>query len=168
MLCQNCKKNEANTHFKRIINGSTSEVHLCAECASALGYADAFSGFGLGLGDLFGNLLGHGAVTAHAGTAMRCPMCGNSFDDIAKSGRLGCAECYETFYDKLLPSLQRIHGKTRHEGKKAHAGKPEGVQPDRSEQLRTELQTAIDEQNFEEAARIRDELKNIEKDGEKK
>ncbi|NMP37064.1 MAG: hypothetical protein GX051_02910 [Clostridiales bacterium] len=168
MLCQNCKKNEANTHFKRIINGSTSEIHLCAECAEALGYANAFSGFGLGLGDLFGNLLGYSAMPAHAGATLRCPMCGNSFDDIAKSGKLGCAECYETFYDKLLPSLQRIHGKTKHEGKQANSGTQQVNSPDVADILKEKLSKAVEEQNFEEAARIRDELKKIEKDGEKK
>ena len=58
MLCQNCGKNEATTHIKRVVNGDTTETHLCAECAQHLGYGDMFSGFGLNLDDFFGSFLG--------------------------------------------------------------------------------------------------------------
>ena len=54
MICQNCNKNEANMHMKRIVNGRAAEVHLCSDCARFLGYGEAFSGFGLGLGELLG------------------------------------------------------------------------------------------------------------------
>ena len=70
MLCQNCGKREATTHIKRVVNGETSESHLCAECAASLGYADVFSGFGLSFGDLLGGFLGGRA----AGTARRQPL----------------------------------------------------------------------------------------------
>ncbi len=159
MLCQNCKRNDANVHMKRIVNGSAAEVHLCAECAEALGYTEAFSNFGLGLGELFGNLLGAAGAFPTV-SSLRCPMCGSSFRDIAESGRLGCGECYETFYDKLLPSIERIHGKTRHVGKKI-AVKQEAsddVKP-QAEDIQAQLEKAVAEQNFELAAELRDKIK---------
>ena len=58
MLCQNCGRNEATTHIKRVINGATSENHLCAECAGSLGYGDMFSGLGFSFGELLGGFLG--------------------------------------------------------------------------------------------------------------
>jgi protein arginine kinase activator len=163
MLCQNCKRNEANVHMKRIINASATEVHLCEDCARALGYGDAFSGFGLGLGDLFGNLISHSSV--FSGTnAVRCPMCGNGFNDIAESGRLGCAECFDTFYDKLLPSIERIHGNNKHVGKRIVKGTDNPDYLREEEDLQAELEKAVREQNFELAAELRDKIKQREKE----
>ena len=117
MLCQNCGKNEATTHIKQFINGDMAESHLCSDCASHLGYSDMFSGFGLNLSELFGGFLGDMMPSISSGKSPRCSKCGTSFDEIARDGRVGCADCYRTFYDKLLPSIQRIHGKAKHAGK---------------------------------------------------
>lgn len=172
MLCQNCGKREATTHIKRVVNGETSESHLCAECASSLGYTDVFGGFGLSFGDLLGGFLGEGSpVSGKLSKVHRCEKCGNSWNDIVREGRLGCAECYQTFYDKLLPSLQRIHGRIQHTGKipgGEHAHTPvqkksaEELRKEKIEQLKAEMQAAVEEQNFEQAAKLRDEIKALE------
>ena len=107
MLCQNCQKNEANMHMKRIINGSAAEVHLCTDCARSLGYGESFT---LGFSDLFSDLLSRTEKSLSGNSVLRCSLCGKSFNDIAESGRVGCAECYVTFFDKLLPTLRKIHG----------------------------------------------------------
>lgn len=155
MLCQHCNKNEANMHMKRIINGRAAEVHLCSDCARSLGYGEAFSGFGLGFSDFFSEFLLKGD---HSSNTIRCPFCNKSFEEIAKDGKMGCAECYTAFYDKLLPSIQRIHGKSTHMGKK-----PSGFNnaSNRLEGLKEELEKAVREQNFEEAVKIRDEINSI-------
>lgn len=114
MLCQNCKKNEATTHLKHIVNGTASQLNLCADCARSLGYGDAFSGLGVGFGDLLGELFGRGELS---GSTLNCPVCGKTFDGIIQTGTVGCPECYSYFYDKLLPSIKRIHGSARHIGK---------------------------------------------------
>jgi len=165
MLCQNCERNEATTHIKRVINGDTAETHLCGDCAAHLGYGDFFSGFGFNLGDLFGGLLEPALLTAGDPQVKRCPKCGCSFEDIAREGKLGCAECYTTFYDKLLPSLQRIHGRIQHSGKVSETSGEENKKANRLEELKEELKTAIAEQNFELAAKLRDEIKEMEKEG---
>lgn len=165
MLCQNCEKHEATTHIKRVINGDTAETHLCPECAAHLGYGDIFSGFGLNLGELFSGLTETGLPAISGAKVMRCPKCGCSFEDIAREGKLGCAECYTTFYDKLLPSLQRIHGRIQHSGKVSESAGGEVVKAGKLEQLREDLKTAIANEDFEQAAKLRDEIKELEKEG---
>ena len=165
MLCQNCGKNEATTHIKQIINGDMAESHLCADCASHLGYSDMFSGFGLNLSELFGGFLGDMMPSISSGNSPRCPKCGTSFDEIARDGRVGCADCYRTFYDKLLPSIQRIHGKIKHSGKTVSAApeqqKVESVE-EKIEKLKAAMNDAVAKQDFENAAKIRDEIKALE------
>ncbi len=166
MLCQNCGKYEATTHVKRIVNGESAEAHLCSDCAKALGYNDVFGGFGNTFGDLLGSFFGEPQVSAISSRTIRCEKCGNTFNDIANSGKIGCADCYVTFYDKLLPSLQRIHGKTRHEGKNPTIIKAEVTNVNPIEDLEEQLRIAIDEQNFEKAAQLRDRINEL-KEGQK-
>ncbi len=166
MLCQNCGKYEATTHVKRIVNGESAEAHLCSDCAKALGYNDVFGGFGNTFGDLLGSFFGEPQVSAISSRTIRCEKCGNTFNDIVNSGKIGCADCYVTFYDKLLPSLQRIHGKTRHEGKNPTIIKAEVTNVNPIEDLEEQLRIAIDEQNFEKAAQLRDKINEL-KEGQK-
>lgn len=166
MLCQNCGKYEATTHVKRIVNGESAEAHLCSDCAKALGYNDVFGGFGNTFGDLLGSFFGEPQVSAISSRTIRCEKCGNTFNDIVNSGKIGCADCYTTFYDKLLPSLQRIHGKTRHEGKNPTIIKAEVTNVNPIEDLEEQLRIAIVEQNFEKAAQLRDKINEL-KEGQK-
>jgi protein-arginine kinase activator protein McsA len=89
------------------------------------------------------------------------------FVDIVNNGKLGCADCYTTFYDKLLPSLQRIHGKTRHEGKVPliRNASVETPKVDKIEILSEELKKAIENQEFEKAAELRDEINKMKEGG---
>ncbi|MCL2513316.1 MAG: UvrB/UvrC motif-containing protein [Oscillospiraceae bacterium] len=161
MICQHCGKNEATTHIRKIVNGETALYHLCGPCAGALGYKDVFSGFGLDLSKMFGSFLSDGQKGGPAATA-RCEKCGSSFEDIMKSGKIGCADCYSLHYNKLLPSLQRIHGKTVHEGK-VSAGAGEEIKNERRiTDLKALLSKAVEEQNFEHAAKLRDEIRSLE------
>ena len=171
MLCQNCGKNEANTHIKQIINGDTAESHLCSECANHLGYSDMFSGFDFSLSDFFGGFLSDVMPGHLIGDVKRCEKCGASFNDIVREGRVGCANCYRTFYDRLQPTLQRIHGRTRHTGKSsgsagAHAPvqekTAEELREEKIEALRRQMDEAVAEQNFEQAAKLRDEIRGLE------
>lgn len=156
MICQNCNKNEANMHMKRIVNGRAAEVHLCSDCARSLGYGEAFSGFGVGLGGLLGEFLSKNEGVSNS---LRCSFCGKSFEEIAGDGKMGCAECYNVFYDKLLPSLNRIHGRASYAG-----SKPAGSEKSRAlrlDELKSALAVAVDEQNFELAATLRDRINDI-------
>ena len=166
MLCQNCKKNEANTHIKRVINGEATQKHLCSSCAQRLGYDNFFSDFSFNLPSLFSSFFDDRNLLLSENKADRCEICGCSFEDIIKSGNVGCSNCYSKFYSKLQPSLQRIHGKVKHSGKvPSMSAKPievkETTAEDKIAVLEKEMAKAIETQNFERAAVIRDELKGL-------
>lgn len=166
MLCQNCKKNEANTHIKRVINGEATQKHLCSLCAQNLGYDNFFSDFTFNLPSLFSSFFDDRNLLLGETRAERCEICGCSFEDIIKSGNVGCSNCYTKFYSKLQPSLQRIHGKVKHSGKVPPiAAKPIEVKEitveDKIADLEKEMSKAIETQNFERAAAIRDEIKML-------
>lgn len=142
-----------------------AESHLCSDCAAHLGYSDFFSGFSLNLPELFGGFLGDMMPQLQHGSSQRCSKCGSSFEDIIRDGRVGCSDCYRTFYDKLLPSIQRIHGKIKHSGKISSAtpAQPhEETTEEKIEKLKAAMNEAVAKQEFENAAKIRDEIKSLE------
>ena len=172
MLCQNCGKYEATTHIKRVINGETGESHLCSKCARELGYNDFFGDFGFGISDIFTSFFGDNPLAVSSGRTERCSGCGCSFDDIIKTGKVGCAQCYEKFFDRLLPSIQRIHGKAGHSGKipnmahitQAGTQRETAKEPTVQEKIAAaeeKMAKAVSEQNFELAAQLRDEIKKM-------
>lgn len=163
MICQNCNKNDATLHMKRIINGSAAEVHLCSDCARSLGYGEAFSGFGLGFGHLLGELLSSGEVGS--ANSMRCPACGKSFEEIAEDGKMGCAECYAVFYDRLLPTLNKIHGKSSYMGSKPQMRGNNRGSVANLDELKIALSEAVERQDFELAASLRDRINDIVREG---
>lgn len=173
MLCQSCKNKQANTHIKTIINGELTELMLCSECAAKLGYGNVFDSF-FDIGSLMSGFMGEPSTTALA-PERKCPNCGITFAQISKGGRVGCAKCYDVFYDRILPSIKRIHGNTVHTGKKlrkpqlqsgfkAVEEKPirqEQEKPSAIEALEAELKTAVNNQEFEKAAQLRDKIKEL-------
>ncbi len=161
MLCQNCKKNEATTHIKRIVNGEAAEAHLCSDCAKSLGYDGVFSDFGFNFSDMLSSFFSEPTMASLSARTLRCEKCGSTFGDIVRSGKIGCSDCYSTFYDKLLPSLERIHGRTHHEGKIPNSLNI-GVKKNEIETLKEELQSAVEKQDYEKAAELRDKIKELE------
>lgn len=163
MLCENCSGREATTHIKKVENGHATQMNLCSECARNLGYGDLFSDFSFNLRDLFSNLFGDSTLML-TDKSERCEKCGSSFNDIVKSGYVGCSRCYEKFYDKLLPSVQRIHGKALHNGKKPVNIAEKGSTPTAQaliERLSKQMDEAVKSQNFEEAATLRDKINSL-------
>lgn len=171
MKCQKCGSPNANTHIKTIINGELKEFDLCGECAHKMGYTNVFSDmeneFSSLLGSFFGNVLP--ARTQ----ATRCEFCGSTYSEIAKTGHVGCAKCYELFEDQLYPSIRRIHGNTTHCGKNSSSAKAakaakaaekpaEETKESKISALKAQLDEAVKAQNFERAAELRDEIKGLE------
>ena len=166
MKCQKCGANNANTHVKTIINGEFKEYDLCSECAHKMGYTNVFADmdndFSNLLGSFFGNMLP--ARTQ----ATRCEFCGSTYSEIAKTGQVGCANCYKLFADQLYPSIRRIHGNTTHCGKnsgRAAAAEKKPAEMTKEEKLadmKKQLDAAVKEQNFELAAELRDKIKETE------
>lgn len=163
MMCEKCGKRVATTHIQTNINGVVESHHLCSQCAAESSRDQTQLGLNELLGSLFGETL---KSTPRVDKRKRCPGCGMCFDDIAGSGRVGCDKCYETFLDQLMPSLQRMHGKAVHTGKTPAFVKREPTAEDKVAELKARLQQAVESENFEEAVRLRDEIKAIQ-DGEK-
>ena len=171
MLCQHCQKNEATTHVKTVINGKHAEYRLCSECARELGYTGMgiFPDFTADFGGMLSSFLG-AALPARSG-AIRCDTCGSTMSDIKKTGKVGCADCYELFFSELMPTIRSIHGNTEHIGKRPvieyTENHPDG-EAEKSESkseledLKAELKKAVDDENFERAAELRDEIKRRE------
>lgn len=170
MKCSHCNEKEANTHFTRIINGEKEEMYLCEDCAKELGVMDEFDFEPFTMDNFFGNLLGAGAAALNSIAGVdRCNYCGSSFNDIINSGKVGCANCYTKFDDRLAHSIEKIHGRTKHVGKNVtyheendNTSEKETVSP--IDKLKQELKLAIKEQRFEDAAIIRDKIKELDKE----
>lgn len=164
MLCENCKKETATTHIKRTVNGVTKEYYLCPECAAKLGFSN-FNFFDMN--DLWGSLLGNQNTSIPQ--AKRCKTCNTSFDEIVKCGKMGCPDCYLEFRNEIMPTLIKMHGKTEHKGtspeKNSTITKTDNAENDEILKLENDLKQAIEAEEFEKAAEIRDILK--EKRGEK-
>ena len=182
MLCQHCKQNEATTHIRRVVNGAAQEYHLCAACAKEAGIppqkAFGFPGapvdfavpeFGFQLSDLFSGFLGSSLREQARPAPLRCELCGSSLDEIIRNSRVGCARCYETFADQLRPTLQRIHGALEHTGKVPETDPAETERRRKEQQiihLRGEIAAAVQAEDYEQAARLRDEIRLLEEGGE--
>lgn len=158
MLCQSCAENTATTHIKTIVNGEFREYRLCQECAQKLGYMNLFDGFGIDLENFLGSFLSEGAKSASLPQLERCQKCGSSIADIKRTGKLGCANCYKTFTAQIMPSIKRIHGNTKHTGKISSSATLQVRRASELEKKKKELKRAIELQEFERAAVLRDEI----------
>lgn len=157
MLCEHCKKRNATTHISENVNGYVKEINLCSECASELGYNEMFGGMSINsfLGSVFPVPL-QGAEVKR-----RCPVCKKSLDEIVSSGEAGCAECYKVFGEQLLSPLKRLHGNLRHIGKKPIRAKKEKTVAEMIAELEEEKAAAIEKQDYETAAKLRDRIAEL-------
>ena len=161
MMCEKCGKNPATTHLKTVLNGVVHENHLCSYCAANEGYGNIGK---LSLTNMLASMFGE-SISRGKPISKRCECCGASFSDIAQSGRVGCSECYTTFRSELMPSLNRLHGKAVHIGNTPSVEKIEETLEEKIKNLKNSLAEAIKAEEFEEAAKLRDEIRRLE--GEK-
>ena len=160
MVCESCKQQQATVHLTEIVNDQMTELHLCEACANQKG-AQVESHFGLS--DLLSGLADFSKTQEPEEVSTKaCPACGMTYDDFRKVGRLGCAECYATFKRSLGSLLKRIHGSPMHIGKSpARLVKLPKTKMELAE-LKRRLERAIEQEEFEEAARLRDQIRRME------
>ncbi len=160
MLCDKCKKNTATRYIKTIVNGIAKEYNLCEECAAAEGYSSIANGT---LSSMLASLFGESLHNNTAINETKCPRCKATFSEIAKSGKVGCSECYKTFRSDLIPYIKRVHGSISHTGKVPNSA-PLIVKPQLKtiDDLRMELNRLVSEEKYEQAAVVRDEIKKME------
>lgn len=163
MLCENCGKFAATTHIKRVINGVSTDKHLCSECAKEYGIVSFHnSGIANMLSTMFGDIVNENQFLR----AKTCKNCGATFSEIVGSGKVGCQNCYTEFYNDLLPYIKRVHGSIKHIGKVPNNAPLAVVSEDRLTVLRKTLHELILKEEFEQAAVIRDEIKRIESEAQ--
>ena len=158
MLCDECGKQEVTFHYTEIINGVTTELHLCEVCAKKRGFTlpNAFS-----LPDLLGGLVGPEQIPPLE-TELICKNCGFTYSNFKNIGLLGCSQCYSSFHKMLEPLLKKIHGASKHVGKFPGRRKKEKREESSDVQLlREKLKDAVAREKFEEAAKLRDKIKGL-------
>jgi protein arginine kinase activator len=165
MYCQECKQKPATVFLTQMFNGKKIEMHLCEECAAKKGGSlfDIDSQFSVS--NLLGTLLGTNynlqqAVTPSA-NVKQCPGCQMSLKNISQTGKLSCAECYTVFEKEIEPTLRRIHGNSRHIGKIPVRGGEKVLVKNKIAQLKSQLQKAVANEEYEKAAEIRDSIKDM-------
>jgi len=168
LYCQDCGKKPATLHFTKIVNGEKTEFHICESCARERGEGipgspNSFSIHSLLSGILDFEPIGNKAIGTAKPQSLRCEECGLTYTQFSKIGRFGCSSCYREFSDRLDPLLKRVHGNTVHVGKipKRSGGQ---IQCKREiEQLRRDLQSHIEHEEFEDAAKLRDRIRELER-----
>ena len=178
MKCQNCGKNDVTFRYTQVINGVKKEMNLCDKCAKELGFKDInfnmpinFSSF---LTDFFNDYNDNLLPSFIGSNVSQCKACNTTFDDFINSGEFGCSNCYDLFEDRISPILKNLQGANKHIGrgyrevtKKSEEEKTNKKQVKKEEneveKLQKDLQKAIKDERYEEAAKIRDEIKKIEK-----
>lgn len=166
MLCEDCQKEPATVYVNRVVNGHKTEMHLCARCAREKGELSGTIEPGFAFHNILAGLFDPDAAMVSGAprrVAARCPGCGLSIADFRRLGKLGCGQCYVEFERELEPLLKRIHRSAEHNGKlPAHARDEEHEKRKEVERLRAKLAEAVTAEAYEEAARIRDQIRQLE------
>ena len=167
MKCDFCDK-KATVFLTQLVEGQMKKVCLCDNCAKERGVTDP-TGFSLAdllLGGLPGGP-GTGMVTASSssptpvGNGRKCPTCGFTLDDLRRVRRFGCSDCYATFSEEVTQMVRGMHKGSLHIGKVPEGLMAQQYRHQRIEELRSRLDQAIASESYEEAAGIRDEIRNL-------
>lgn len=162
MFCQRCKKQVATVHVTEIHKNQKVEKHLCEDCAREEGVAIKAQ---VNLQEVLQGML-QAHQTAGEEANLTCPDCGITYAEFRNEGRLGCPHDYEVFGEPLAEVFEKVHGGSEHTGKM-----PSRVGADLKDQrelmqLRRRLQQAVENEQYEEAARVRDQIRERETAGD--
>lgn len=169
MLCENCHQKEATVHLTQIVDGKVEKYHLCEGCAEEKGID--VHGQPMDLGGVLANLkeqLAHLKENAEEPGPARpavCPSCGMTRTEILKKGRLGCDRCYEFFAAEMLPVVVSLQHGDQHLGKVPRHASARMKHSVEQARLRRELDKAVAGENYELAARLRDQIKALPAEG---
>jgi len=162
MLCQDCKKKDAKVHLTQIVNNEKVTLNLCKDCADKKGFSNPFEVQVFPLTQLLASMSTQLTEKKSGKEEKKCPVCGNGFSDFSRLGRFGCGSCYVTFRTQIADLLQKIHGTAVHKGKAPLAPTGDLLKGWQEEKkLQDELRKAIEKEDFEKAAQIRDQIKTM-------
>ena len=165
MSCDQCHEREAVIHLTQIVNEQVTTLHLCERCAAEKGVESPGGVAKTPLGTFLAAMgKGSDQSLVPAREADTCPRCGGSLQDFRESGRLGCPECYRSFEAPLRDLLRRLHGSTHHMGERYadRTEEPVATNGQHAADLREQLRLAVETENFELAAELRDRLRVLE------
>ena len=165
MICGKCGQQTATVHMTQIVNNEKKEIYLCQNCAVQPDLPFSFENFFQGLLDTFQSQQQQKQTGAPEHAAVQCPKCGLTHEDFKNTGRFGCADCYGAFREHLNGIFKNIQAGQSHEGK---FPKRHGIQLNRqkkSQQLKKALAKAIEDEEYESAAVLRDEIRALESVG---
>lgn len=166
MTCEHCGEQDAVVHLTTVVEGVKQSVWLCEACAETRGIQSSAAQSSTPLGG-FLSALWTGAEAPGTGVddpspAGRCPDCDATFTDFRQTGRLGCPSCWVTFEPTLRILVRRYHGSTSHLGRQpAEREDAAAGDPARVAALREQLRVAVESENFEMAAELRDQLRDL-------
>ncbi len=170
MLCQECRKNEANIQIIKSVNGIQTEEFLCEHCARQKEELDFSFEPKFSLPKLFTSMLNQGVLgsrdSMHSAKT-QCSSCGLSFAQFSQVGRLGCSECFNAFKKSLKPILRCIHASSTHTGKLPSRVRQRVKRLRDLDQLKEEMQVKVHNEEFEEAAYLRDRIRTMENEIQK-
>jgi protein arginine kinase activator len=156
MLCDECKMNEAVYRSVKVVNGRRTEKYLCESCQKLYGGLEFLK---FGLGDFFSTLTD--AEPREAKRQQVCGNCGQTLDNFLQTGMLGCAKCYSEFGAVLKPIILKTQGRTQHMGKVPKNADGE------YERLKAMLRRAVDEERFEDAYKLKNQIKELDENRDK-
>lgn len=162
MLCQDCKEHEATVHLTQIANNEKTVLSLCKDCAAKKGFHSPLDSVPFPLSEILSGLIQQ-EIVAEKGPVedIKCTGCGLSFETFIKQGRFGCGDCYRTFRSRLEPIMRKIHGSSLHKGKLPSSDSDDILPIKEEERLEAELKKAVEAEDFERAADLRDKLQAI-------
>ena len=163
MSCDQCREREAVVHLTQIVNDQVTTLHLCEKCAAEKGVDSPGAHAKTPLGTLIGAMGKSSEQVPAPRSSDVCLRCGATFQDFRESGRLGCPDCYRSFEIPLRDLLRRLHGSTHHLGERyAEREAAAAVDHQQTTDLREQLRLAVETENFELAAELRDRLRVLE------
>lgn len=160
MLCERCKNCEATVHLTQVVDGNVQKMHMCEECANKSGMEIEGP---MSISDLLLGLGAQGAENAVStpASSKSCASCGMTLSQFRKRGRLGCDECYECFMDELLALIKSMHHSTAHKGKVPGRDRAMLELDGEIVRLKEDLDVAVDAEEFERAAVLRDKIAEL-------
>jgi protein arginine kinase activator len=161
MLCQICHAEEATVYLIETINNKHTTMHICESCAQKRHLGEILSKPALAMHELLTAILQLGSAPITEKQILKCPRCGMTFNRFKEVGRFGCAECYQVFQQSLLPLFRQFHQADQHRGRRDK----KSVTSKRLEitKLKQHLQDAIANEDFEEAVKLRDSIRKLER-----
>jgi protein arginine kinase activator len=169
MRCERCQQNLATVHVTHIDNGEKVEHHLCEQCTKeteqlTMDTPISFQSFLKGLlGMTMEGSPQFGKYDAQTQPHNECHVCGMTYGEFARAGKFGCAVCYQTFGERLDPIFKSLHGSSTHEGKQPRKTTQEIRIKREMVKLKKLLSEAVDHEEFEQAVKLRDKIRELEK-----